>query len=560
MALMSVPTAPIARIVPERDTNNPMPDSLPLTGTARTADEGWISLRAFGLYRILLIVLLASGLWGFGGWWVLGAEDPGVSSVTVILYFIAATVFLWFVRLRRPGLEIQLTAQVMVDAAVVVLMMYTSGGLRSGLGVLLLVPIVASSLILRGRMVYFHAAIATIALLVEQSVQLLGARGTVGELFQSGLLSVGFFTVAAVTSTLARYARGAESIAEARGVDLANLSQINELVIRDMQDGFLVVDEAGAIRQHNPQCEAMLGRIEEPQVLSNYAPELHRQLEAWRADPDTVIPPMRTATGRSEFQPRFLAIGAVSDRAPAPTVIFLEDTGRIREQAQQLKLAALGRLTASIAHEIRNPLSSINHATELLLEDESRQSGDQRLLRIVRDNAHRLDRMVQEVLYLNRRDRAQPESIDIPAYLAKFALEFCGNEKVSKDAFVFDFKQKRRVSFDRTHLDQILWNLSRNAWRHGRKGPGSIRMTLDEGATPDVLHLDVCDDGPGVSQAAVPHLFEPFFTTDAQGTGLGLYIARELADVNGARLEHVPQPKGAVFRLRVRAADGMETA
>lgn len=523
-------------------------------------DAGWVSLRAFGLYRILLIVLLVSGLWGFGEWWVLGADDPGLASLSIIFYFIAATFFLWLVRLRRPGIEIQLTAQVMVDATVIVLMLHTSGGMRSGLGVLLLVPIVASSLILRGRMVYFHAAVAAIALLVEQAAQLAGSRSSVGELFQSGLLSGGFFAVAAVTSALARYARGAESIAEARGVDLANLSQINELVIRDMQDGFLVIDETGAIRQRNPRCEAMLGPIGEAMTLADYAPELHRQLEVWRHDPDAIMTPLRTPAGRTEYQPRFLAIGAAAGLSPAPTVIFLEDTGRIREQAQQLKLAALGRLTASIAHEIRNPLSSINHATELLLEDEARQSGDQRLLRIIRDNAHRLDRMVQEVLYLNRRDRAQPESIEVQGYLERFAQEFAGNEKVPGSAFEFEFRNRRRISFDRTHLDQILWNLSRNAWRHGRKGPGSIRIVLDAGPSPDTLVLDVCDDGPGVSPGALPHLFEPFFTTDAQGTGLGLYIARELADVNGARLEYVPRPAGATFRLRARAADAMEMA
>ncbi|MBL8516815.1 MAG: PAS domain-containing sensor histidine kinase [Betaproteobacteria bacterium] len=531
-----------------------------LESTRDERAEGWVSLRTFGLYRILLIVLLVSGLWGFGGWWMLGTEDPGVANLTVIFYFVAATVFLWFVRLRRPGVEIQLTAQVMVDAAVVVLMMHTSGGLRSGLGILLLVPIVASGLILRGRMVYFHAAVATIALLVEQAVQLAGPSGSVGELFQAGLLSVGFFAVAAATSTLARYARGAESIAEARGVDLANLAQINELVIRDMQDGFLVVDETGAIRQCNPQCETMLGRMAEAQPLADYAPELYRQWEVWRHDPDAAMTPLRAAASRSEYQPRFLAIGAAAGLSPAPTVIFLEDTGRIREKAQQLKLAALGRLTASIAHEIRNPLSSINHATELLLEDEARTDGDARLLKIIRDNAHRLDRMVQEVLYLNRRDRAQPEAIDLTAYLSRFAQEFAGNEKVPRHAFVFEIDDLRRVAFDKTHLDQILWNLARNAWRHGRKLPGSIRLVVRAAASADHLNIDVCDDGPGVAPAATSHLFEPFFTTDAQGTGLGLYIARELADVNGARLEHVPHVDGAVFRLRVRVADVMETA
>ena len=519
----------------------------------------WRSLRAFGLYRLLLVVLLASGFWGFGERMVLGTTNPGLTGITIILYFVAATVFLWFVRLRRPGLEIQLTAQVMIDAAVIVLILHSSGGMRSGLGILLLVPIVASSLIMRGRMVYFHAAVATIALLVEQGSQLAGGESTAGELLQSGLLSVGFFAVAAVISTLARYARGAESIAEARGVDLANLSQINELVIRDMQDGFLVVDERGVIRQRNARSEAMLGRIDGQPNLADYAPQLAAQLAEWREDPERVFSAMHEASTQTDFQTRFVAIGEGGVDTPSPTVIFLEDVGRIRAQAQQMKLVALGRLTASIAHEIRNPLSSINHATELMQEEE-RGDGDQRLLGIIRDNAHRLDRMVQEVLYLNRRDRAQPEAIDAGAYLREFATEFCGNEKVPRETLVCEVRADRRVWFDRTHLDQVMWNLTRNAWRHCKRQPGSVRLVFEAGPAQDLLHVEVRDDGPGVATSALPHLFEPFFTTEAQGTGLGLYIARELAEVNGARLECVPLASGANFRLLVRVAESMETA
>lgn len=528
--------------------------SLSILSDSPADEQEWLSLRAFGLYRLLLVVLFASGLWGFGGWWVLGADNEALASITAVLFFAAATLFLWLVRVRRPPIEIQLTAQVFVDVAAVVVMQHTSGGMRSGLAILLLVPIVASALIMRGRMVFFHASVATIGLLVEQGLQLAAQRAMVGEVFQAGLMSVGFFIVAAVTSALARYARGAESIAEARGVDLANLSQINELVIRDMQDGFLVIDEDGRIRQRNPRCEAMLGRMEPDAILSEYSQVLAERLSTWRQDPDAPVPAVEGTQPGSSYQVRFVEVGSPIPGRNAPIVIFLEDLRRVRDQAQQLKLASLGRLTASIAHEIRNPLSSINHATELLLEGEERQPADTRLLNIIRDNAHRLDRMVEDVLYLNRRDRAQPQNIDLVHYLPDFAREFCGNERVPAEAIACELVSRRPVYFDRTHFDQILWNLARNAWRHGRKGPGSIHIRVEEDVASDQICVDVNDDGPGVGPAALPHLFEPFFTTDAQGTGLGLYIARELAEVNGAALEYVQRPAGATFRLRMRAA------
>jgi two-component system sensor histidine kinase PilS (NtrC family) len=233
-------------------------------------------------------------------------------------------------------------------------------------------------------------------------------------------------------------------------------------------------------------------------------------------------------------------------------VIFVEDVGRMRAQARQMKLIALGRLTASIAHEIRNPLSSIGHAAQLLGEDVKAAQGDERLIAIIRDNVHRLDRIVEEVLYLNRRDRAQPEAIEARTYLANFVADFCTSEKVPHEGIDLEVRTSQRVVFDRQHLDQVLWNLARNAWRHGRKLAGSLRIVLAPGDIRGTLLLDVRDDGPGISAQDQAHLFEPFFTTDAQGTGLGLYIARELCEGNGARIEYIENPTGAQFRVTMK--------
>ena len=263
---------------------------------------------------------------------------------------------------------------------------------------------------------------------------------------------------------------------------------------------------------------------------------------------------MRAPRGNSELQVHFVPIGG---GASPPVVIFVEDVGRMRAQAQQMKLVALGRLTASIAHEIRNPLSSIGHAADLIREGgpDADRAGDERLLKIISDNVHRLDRMVQEVLYLNRRDRAQPETIDPAPWFANFAHQFCDAEKVPEDAVDVQVRTTQRMLFDKQHLDQVLWNLVRNAWRHGRKRAGSVRIMVSASPMPGLLTIDVFDDGPGVAAEAKPHLFEPFFTTDAQGTGLGLYIARELAEGNSARIEYVEGPEAeGHFRLILKGA------
>ena len=166
----------------------------------------------------------------------------------------------------------------------------------------------------------------------------------------------------------------------------------------------------------------------------------------------------------------------------------------------------------------------------------------------------RLDRIVQEVLYLNRRDRAQPEAIDAYAYLAQFAQEFCATEKAPNGCLDVQVRTSQRLMFDKQHLDQVLWNLARNAWRHSRKLAGSVRIIASPSPVPGRLQIEIIDDGPGASRATQAHLFEPFFTTEAQGTGLGLYIARELCEGNSARIEYVEGSGHGHFRIILKGA------
>ena len=220
-----------------------------------------------------------------------------------------------------------------------------------------------------------------------------------------------------------------------------------------------------------------------------------------------------------------------------------------------MKLASLGRLTANIAHEIRNPLSAINHATELLLEEPGlRGQSHARMLQIIHDNTQRLDRMVQDVLKLNRRDQATREHFKLGTYLRTFVSEFSEIEKIPANTILIDIDGNPTVAFDRSHLNQVMWNLCRNALRYSRKQPGSILLRVRPGPRQGTIGLSVIDDGTGVAEALRGHLFEPFFTTASSGTGLGLYIAREICDANGATLEYVDRSVGAEFTLICKGA------
>jgi two-component system sensor histidine kinase PilS (NtrC family) len=499
-------------------------------------DTTWRTLTVFCGYRVVLAILVGGAFTFFNHFFLLGVQVPGVVLPTVVAYAVASLVLLAPARLREPNLTLQVTAGMIVDVVAIVMLMYASGGVRSD-----------------HAQAAAHAAFASIAVLLEQTFQMWRFDAAAQDFVQAGLTSAAFFATAGLASTLARYARTSEQIAEERRLDLANLSQINELVIRDMQDGILVVDGQGRIRQSNPRATQLMGPMPHGKwpAIAEYAPELATLLEGWRRGSDTTFMQLRAPRSTGELQVHFVPIGTGD---PPPTVIFVEDVGRMRAQAQQMKLVALGRLTASIAHEIRNPLSSIGHAAELLEEEPKLGEGERRLLDIIRNNVFRLDRIVQEILYLNRRDRAQPESIDPAPYLANFAREFSGSEKVDEGAFDVQVRTAQRLWFDRQHLDQVLWNIVRNAWRHGAKRPGSIRVICAPSPAPGRLMLEVIDDGPGVTREVQAHLFEPFFTTEAQGTGLGLYIARELCEGNGARIEYIEGSGGGHFRITMKGA------
>lgn len=516
-------------------------------------DTTWKTLSIFCGYRIIVALLIAIGYAFFNAIFQLGSQSPGAILPTLIAYTVASVLLVVPARLREPSLTIQVTAGVTVDVVAIVMLMHASGGVRSGLGILLLMSLASAGLIARGRLAFFHAAIAGLAVLFEQAFQVWRHEVPASDFVQAGFTSFAFFATAALGFTLARYARTSEQIAAARGVDLANLSQINELVIRDMQDGILVVDSEGMIRQHNPRVAQLLGPLPVGRrpTLDEYAPDVARSLELWRKGAQAPSLALRAPRSGADLLVHFVPIG--SGESP-PTVLFVEDAGRSRAQAQQMKLVALGRLTASIAHEIRNPLSSIGHAADLISEGEPGGEGQERLLTIIRDNVYRLDRMVQEVLYLNRRDRAQPDAIDPRTWLANFSREFCASEKVPEGGIDVQVRTSQRLWFDRQHLDQVLWNLTRNAWRHSRQQPGSVCLIVAPGVATGLLELDVLDDGPGVPSETQAHLFEPFFTTDAQGTGLGLYIARELCEGNGARLEYVGDSAGGRFRVQLKGA------
>ncbi len=516
----------------------------------QTPDTYWRSLYLFNGYRtaVALLLLLAVSFWGTT--LQFGSRDMRLFLFGAACYAAFALAMFVIIRTRERFIW-QLALQIGGDICFVVLLMYASGGLSSGLGLLLLTSLAAAGLVTRGQLTLFFAAIASIAILLEQTYEVLRFSESGAQYAQAGLLSVAYFAIAWLAHSLAKRSLASERLAAQREIDLANMAQVNQLVIQDMEHGVIVVDGDGIVREVNAAAERMIEGLRGGSViaLKDSLPALSDRFESWLSDQQ----------GR-EIQDVFELGGSlrarlvpVAPRRGAGAVIFLEDLARMQAEARQMKLAALGRLTANIAHEIRNPLGAISHAAELLQEEPGVSAGAQRLTAIIRDNTRRLDRMINDVQTLNRGERAKRERFHLATYLTAFIEQFVATENLKSDVIDPHLEIDPHVMFDRDHLNQVLWNLCHNALRHSRRRSGSIRLHVARAARSHAVRLDVIDDGAGVPVQSRGNLFEPFFTTSPGGTGLGLYLAREICEANGAVLEYVETTGGAQFSMTCAA-------
>ena len=523
-------------------TSGPLTE-LPVDKPA-ASDSFWGSLKYFAYYRIvvaglfLAIIIISDGALG------IGSQHPILFRNTSLTYLVGALGCVIIMWRWRYAFDLQLTLQVIFDISCLSLLLFASGGAKSGISMMLLVVLLGAGLVGQGRMTLFYAALATLFVLLEQSYRVLEFQGDSADFLRTGLTSIGFFGSAIAARLLARRVIANEDLARQRGIELADQIRINERVIRDMQNGVLVIDNKGIVRQSNPQAALLLGLPLSPSsMLTSCAPELAREFFARRSRGGASEFVFSAPHNRCVLRARLLPPG---DRGYA--LIYLEDISKIQEQARQAKLAALGRLTANMAHEIRNPLSAISHAAELL-SDEAGDGPTGRLTRIIGDNAQRLNRLVAEVMELGRRDRASPETISLREALLHLKDEYNLQRGNIADIIELDVSNNQTICFDRGHFHRVLTNLIDNALRFAGNKPASIRIVSHQNDVHGTVDVSVIDDGPGINEPERSQVFEPFFTTRSSGTGLGLYIARELAEANGAHLDLLENAPGAHFCL-----------
>ena len=514
------------------------------TETINHSVSGFRILRLYHFYRLslglVLVLLISSNL--------LEVMNYQLFYGLSWLYLLLNAVITVFV--PKPARATQLLSLALVDIIFLATMLYAAGGTPSGIGNLIVMAVAISNMLLRGRIGILIAAIAAIAMLFSTVYLDLNHRPQSTQYFHAGALGALCFLVALLIQSITQRMSRSENLAQQRADDVANLEELNTQIIQRMRTGILVIDPLHRVLSANNAATELLGRGElSGRIIDPLCPELLTRVKNWQQNPTLRPANLQAQPSGPMLQPSFISL----QRGDAQhTLIFLEDISHIAQQAQQLKLVALGRLTAGIAHEIRNPLGAISHAAQLLQESEELSIPDQRLAQIIQDQSKRMNQVIENVLQLSRRRQAEPQLLDLKYWVHRFASEFSALPNPSRQLHVQTDGGSLQTRIDPQQLVQVLTNLVQNGLRYSaqKNTIGQVWLHLYRDEARDLPVLDVIDDGDGVAKDQEHAIFEPFFTTDSKGTGLGLYISREICEGNQAHLDYLRHENGgSCFRI-----------
>ena len=516
--------------------------------------EDWRLLRIYAWYRLALSALLI-GVFSLKPISpMIGADNKPLFLATALGYFIVTISSCLFLRQPRRGTKTYSFMLLLIDLFVLSLMTHASGGLNTQLGLLFLVTVTAGNILLAGRMGALIAAIASIAILYEQFYFSLRNFDNISslDLAQSSIFGISFFVMALFSQIIVHRMRLGEELAELRGQDIANLQQLNEQIVRRMRTGIVALSADHTVLLSNEASQQLLG-LEHPIPLFGKLEHVSLLLDAacfaWQQNHQLRPISFKNTPASPSISASFAKLA--NHESGGTILLFLEDTTQLTQQAQQMKLASLGRLTASIAHEVRNPLGAISHATQLLAESDVIADADRRLLEIIEQHCRRMNSVVENVLSVSRRQLSSPQTFALQEWLRDFREEYLHQPGETLEIMIQLQDKSTIIRFDPQQLYQVVNNLVMNGLRYSLQHSGKARILIEGGQLElnGQPYLDIIDEGKGISETQREHLFEPFFTTEVTGTGLGLYLSREICEANQARLDYIPRATGACFRV-----------
>lgn len=530
----------------------------PMTALSVPSYSPYYLLRVYSYYRALLgsvlLLMFQSNITPS----VLGNENTELffytSSIYTALNFIAL-VLLW--RVTFLPSQKYLFTLLMIDLAAITLMVHSSGGVTNGLGYLILIAVAAGGILLRGQVAILFASLASIAVVAESIYRFFYLSQSNSVLFSASSLGVLIFVIAVTFQYLTRKILASAEEAQAQAQHAAHLQRLAQQIVERMRTGILVFSKDHEVQLLNKSAINLLALpTENPEKLTlKDIPILEAKAQQWQESKSAHSPIIIDKGLADEVKLNFTQLepGENSD-----TLVFVEDNRAIAQQAQRLKLASLGRLTASIAHEIRNPLGAISHASQLLGESEALSGHDQRLLEIIDAHCKRVNQIIENVLQLSRRRTAQPQQVVLNTWLRDFVQDYQNSKNDPVEINLHCLVPDIIGQFDPGQLHQVLTNLCDNGLRYSKCEKGWPRLMLVAGIDTKLQRpfINVIDEGPGIDEENLKHIFEPFFTTENTGSGLGLFICKELCEANQALIHYRRTPDGSsCFHIQLAHAE-----
>jgi len=524
--------------------------------------ENWRGLRLANAYRLLLALALTAAALTDRGPGLFGQTDPSLFMIMAWAYLFLAMAFEWILELRLISFRPQAHLHTLGDMACLILLAYASGGPQGPIALVLVIAVGIAAVLHGGRAAIGYAAAAGI-LVIGEAVFSSVIQADADHITNSGFLAAALLLITVLITAFERRAAAWEKRSHSQAQEVRYLSELALRVIDQTENGIVVSDPRGQIEYINDAARQLLRDPEReapleanPSDLGAVCPAVRDALQDWhRGEGPQMADLDHPRRIRLQFHRIETALG------PRALILLLDLTAE-DERVRRDKLAALGRLIASIAHEVRNPLSSIRQAAELLPDSDTAAEREQ-LTAIITRHSDRINRLVEDVLGAARAPVVHTQSVNLDDWLEQFAASRRQRwEKTDTaprlETTVLDGPAVARV--DVAHLWQIMDNLCDNAERHALTEAGRLELGITVGRADGHWRIRVCDNGHPIETTTRSALFEPFFTTHSRGTGLGLFVSRELALANHGELalddpDRAPGRAGNCFVLTLPAAN-----
>ena len=384
---------------------------------------------------------------------------------------------------------------------------------------------------------FLLAAMATLMVLSHGFVY---PQNQMTDKFLTGsFISIGFFIEAAIIQSLKTGINEARSSAKETQSQLLTASKINDIIIDRMQTGICVINNSGKILSLNRSAKE---RMSPNEIGNNISAEIFERMKVWQ---EHQLQNDEALNIKIENGAQFSVMISFAEINDTTTLIFIEDKDTVARRANQFKLESLARMAASIAHEIRNPLNAVSHAAQLIQDNPNLDTDDARLCDIIVNQSTRMDGIIQNVLQISKRRTTEPQWLNLDTWISKFTNDFIEQNNVAFQLSSIPMK----IRFDPSQLHQVLWNISSNSIRYGNANKENP-ILIEFKQLPQRASIQIMDNGAGITEQELKYLFEPFHTTSAKGTGLGLYLVKELCEANHAEIRfHNRLNGGACFEI-----------